>query len=172
MLIDFVGKDWDRAQSIACLCLMMFEVSSGKTWITGGWDYLEASRSYVLVLGWGDLKAGLMQRCWQETYPLPLYMAWPGQSSEYSNEEASEERSFQDGQVKAACLFKSGLRSHIGIISAILSWLKQPWVHLDARQMEAYLRKPTQRASYTAGLDLDDKTLNLQPRICMWEECK
>ena len=41
--------------------------------------------------------------------------------------------------------------------------------HLGSRHMEVYLRNQTQRASTTAGLNLN---ANLRLGICMWKECK
>lgn len=82
--------------------------SSGKTWLAWSWKYLEASRSYVWALGWGDLKAGLSQHHWLETYTLPHHVAWPRQSSEKSRLMSRlwrENIPRQPGG--AACLFKT-----------------------------------------------------------------
>ena len=128
---------------------------TGETWIARGWNYLVASRSYVRALGWGDLKAGLSQPCWVETYCLSWAMtqSW----EEYPDEEASEERTFSDRKMSFQKQHVFFWEIALGVIWVLLSRVfsvPAGTAHLGSRHMEAYLRNQTQRVPATTGLHL------------------
>ena len=147
---------------------------TGETWIARGWNYLVASRSYVRALGWGDLKAGLSQPCWVETYCLSICLGHDPILRRVSWWGSFWRENFlrpQDVFSEAACLLRNCLGSHMSVTQPC--FLSSSWHSPFRFKAHGSLsEEPNPKSPSHHRTSFNETTLNLPPGICMWKECK